>query len=72
MGLSSGRKGRGGKNIFQTQALQIACTHLSFCLQAEMKLVDLRPGEKEEKEEGMMSGTVDLTVVLSVLLINYK
>jgi len=29
-------------------------------------------GEKEEKEEGMMSGTVDLTVVLSVLLINYK
>ena len=27
-GLSSGRKGRGGKNIFQTQTLQIACTHL--------------------------------------------
>ena len=36
------------------------------------KLVDHRVGEKEEREEGMMSGTVDLTVVLSVLLINYK
>ena len=37
-----------------------------------MKLVDHRVGEKEEEDKGMMSGTVDFTVVLSVLLINYK
>ena len=51
--------------------MHLSCFFKPWSWDFQLKLV-ARVGQKEEEDKVMMPGTVDLTVVLSVLLINYK